>query len=178
MAVLASSTILATTASAQKPEPGSFAFDFSGGWLHSNVFDTRLEMADVRAGFGGAWRSPDGVAFELLGTLGLQFGGTGARRTIVGEQLFGGEMVLHWSWMRFGLGGRLGGLGAKRSSNGNFDDHVFADGYGWIGVEPLALAGWPVFFDIEGHAIDWGGTGIKGLELRLGIRYCGKDCRF
>jgi hypothetical protein len=178
--VIASSVLRATTAHAQQQRrPGTFAFDLSSGWLHSNVYDTRLEMADVRMGLGGAWKTPDGIAFELLGTLGLQVGETQAGRSLVGEQLFGGEIVFHWARLRLGFGGRLGGLGAKRSSNGQYDDHAFADGYGWVGVEPFVFGeGWPAFLDLEAHAIDWGGTSTGGIELRAGIRYCGKDCAF
>jgi hypothetical protein len=169
----------AAIARADEREVHSFAFDASAGWLHTSVFDTRLEMADVRLGFGGSWQTPRGFGVELLGTFGLQLGRTQAGRSLTGGEPFGGELIFHYAWFRFGLGARFGGLQVARSTSDQSDDYAIGDAYGGIGVEPFAIDhSWPMFFDVEAHALAWGGQSMHGFELRAGIRFCGKDCAF
>ena len=163
----------ASRADAPMREVRSFDLEASMGWEHTSVFARHLDVADARIGFGATIQRRHGFGVDVLGTIGLQVGGTESNRFLYGAELLGAEVVAHAAWLRLHLGGRWGGLAEQRLQLGTSDvSHYYGDAYLGFGVEPYSNV-WLPYFALEAHASRWGGVSMIGFELLFGARYCG-----
>lgn len=146
------------------------------GWMRGHAYDVPLDMLDAQIGFGASF-APDAMGFsaDLAGLVAFQTGTTQYGRRLSGGDALGLELVMHYRWLRFGAGARLGTLAVQRATRNDSESELKADGYVSVGVEPFAVAGQPFFVEARLHELHWGDTSAA-LWIGAGFRWCAGRC--
>ncbi len=172
-ALVAAAVACASPARAEAPRVpnGALSTHVRASWVHAWVYGVPLDLADVDAAIGGTIGGRE-LGVDILGTASFLVGRTDAGRSMSGVAPLGLELRLRYTWLRVGLGARLGSLGVTRSTDGGRESHLFGDAWLGLGVEPLEIGrDGALFVDARGHLMSWGDAAVRGFSIGAGARF-------
>jgi hypothetical protein len=161
------------TVEAPPPEQRGFrvaaAADLSLG--RSWVYGVDVDTADLHAALGFTRKRRGPVSVDWLFGVSWTRGQTHAGRTVQGFGLLTFTPVVHVSALRLGVNAELGVLSADRSASRGSQTEVVAGLDGIVGIEPFSVGDSPLYVDARFRLRSWGGAGLNGVSLAMGIRY-------